>query len=159
HAGARPLLCARSRIIAHARIQLATPFDKERRCAASTISYTVGSMRPFFMTSILLSALLAGGNAAAATAERGEQIFRKALSYTVQIKSSVTMPFSGDGKGSILGAGFVIDAARGWILTNAHVVSRSPSRVEVAFNDQDFFDVVKVWVDPYMDIAIVKVPD
>ena len=97
--------------------------------------------------------------AAAADTERGEQIFRKALAYTVQIKSSVTLPFSGDSKGSTLGAGFVVDAERGWILTNAHVVSRSPSRVEVAFHDQDFHDAAKIWVDPYMDIAIVQTPE
>src|SRR5262245_46515498 len=115
-------------------------------------------MRALLTTSIMLWTLGNGG-AIAATADRGEQIFRKALTYTVQIKSSVSIPFSGDGKGSSLGAGFVIDAARGWILTNAHVVSRSPSRVEAAFSDQEFFDVAKVWVDPYMDIAIVKVPD
>ena len=108
---------------------------------------------------MLWSALVCASANGAAVAERGEQIFRKALNYTVQIKSSVSIPFAGDGKGSSLGAGFVIDAARGWILTNAHVVSRSPSRVEVAFSDQEFTDADKVWVDPYMDIAIVKVPD
>jgi serine protease Do len=97
--------------------------------------------------------------AGAAELDRGEQIFRKALGYTVQIKSSVSIPFSGDGKGSSLGAGFVVDAQRGWILTNAHVVSRSPSRVEVAFHDQEFAEATKVWVDPYMDIALVKVAD
>lgn len=95
----------------------------------------------------------------AAVPDGGEQIFRKALSYTVQIKSSVSIPFAGDGKGSSLGAGFVVDAARGWVLTNAHVVSRSPSRVEVAFHDKDFVEAAKVWVDPYMDIAILKVTD
>ena len=116
-------------------------------------------MRALSTTGIMLWTLLVSGSAAGAVAERGEQIFRKALAYTVQIKSSVTMPFSGDAKGSSLGSGFVIDAARGWILTNAHVVSRSPSRVEVAFHDQEFNDALKVWVDPYMDIAIVRVPD
>ena len=116
-------------------------------------------MRALLTTGIMLWILLVTGSATGAVAERGEQIFRKALSYTVQIKASVTMPFSGDSKGSSLGSGFVIDAARGWILTNAHVVSRSPSRIEVAFHDQDFSDAIKVWVDPYMDIAIVKVPD
>jgi S1-C subfamily serine protease len=94
--------------------------------------------------------------ARAAASDKGEEIFRKALGYTVQIKSSVSTPFAGDTKGSILGAGFVVDAERGWILTNAHVVSRSPSRVEVAFHDQEFHDAEKVWVDPYMDVAIVK---
>jgi S1-C subfamily serine protease len=116
-------------------------------------------MGTLFTAGIVVWALLGTGSAIAAAAERGEEIFRKALSYTVQIKSSVTMPFSGDSKGSSLGSGFVIDAARGWILTNAHVVSRSPSRVEVAFYDQEFNDAIKVWVDPYMDIAIVRVPD
>ena len=116
-------------------------------------------MRALFSTAIMLWSALASVAAGAAATEHGEQIFKKALSYTVQIKSSVSIPFAGDGKGSTLGAGFVIDAARGWVLTNAHVVSRSPSRVEVAFHDQDFIDAEKIWVDPYMDIAIVKVPD
>ena len=114
-------------------------------------------VRPY--RSIAVALAIAAGSTAAADADRGEQIFRKALGYTVQIKSSVSVPFAGDAKGSSLGAGFVIDAQRGWILTNAHVVSRSPSRVEVAFHDQDFHDADKVWVDPFMDIAIVKVPD
>ncbi|MCC6533980.1 MAG: trypsin-like peptidase domain-containing protein [Burkholderiales bacterium] len=100
--------------------------------------------------------LLAPAAGAATLVDRGEEIFRKALAYTVQIKNSVSVPFAGDAKGSSLGAGFVIDAQRGWILTNAHVVSRSPSRVEIAFHDQEFHDATKVWVDPYMDIAVVK---
>jgi len=111
------------------------------------------------LATCLIAALLAPSAGHAAAADQGEQIFKKALGYTVQIKSSVSIPFAGDSKGSSLGAGFVVDAARGWILTNAHVVSRSPSRVEVAFHERDFQDATKVWVDPYMDIAIVKVPE
>jgi len=107
---------------------------------------------------LLLQPLVAGV-AGAAVSDQVEHIFSKALSYTVQIKSSVTIPFSGDRKGSSVGAGFVVDGERGWILTNAHVVSRSPARVEVSFHDQEFAEVSKVWVDPFMDIAIVKVAD
>ncbi len=118
-------------------------------------SHRIGLLGPL----VLFAAASASAHVAAADTERGEQIFRKALAYTVQIKSSVTLPFSGDSKGSSLGAGFVVDAERGWILTNAHVVSRSPSRVEVAFHDQDFHDATKIWVDPYMDIAIVQTPE
>lgn len=95
----------------------------------------------------------------AADTDRGEDIFRKALAYTVQIESSVSIPFAGDAKGSSLGAGFVVDPARVWILTNAHVVSRSPSPVEVAFHEQEFAEASKIWVDPFMDIAILKVAD
>jgi serine protease Do len=104
----------------------------------------------------LVACLIAAGSLHAAVPDRGEEIFRKALAYTVQIKSSVSIPFAGDAKGSMLGAGFVVDAERGWILTNAHVVSRSPSRVEIAFHEQEFHDADKIWVDPYMDIALVK---
>ena len=86
-----------------------------------------------------------------------EDLFKRALSYTVQVKSTVPIPFSGDRKGSGLGAGFLVDAKRGWIMTNAHVVSRSPARVEVAFHGQEFAAATKVYVDPVLDLAIVKV--
>jgi S1-C subfamily serine protease len=114
---------------------------------------------PVLICRTLLLLPLVAGVARAAVSDQVEHIFSKALSYTVQIKSSVTIPFAGDRKGSSVGAGFVVDAQRGWILTNAHVVSRSPARVEVSFHDQEFAEASKVWVDPFMDIAIVKVAD
>jgi S1-C subfamily serine protease len=92
-------------------------------------------------------------------ADANEDAFKTALNYTVQIRATVPVPFDGDRKGSGLGAGFVVDAARGWIMTNAHVVGRSPSRVEVAFHGQDFTDAAKVYVDPFLDLAIVRVTD
>ena len=88
-----------------------------------------------------------------------EDAFKTALKYTVQIRATVPVPFDGDRKGSGLGAGFVVDAAQGWIMTNAHVVGRSPSRVEVAFYGQEFVEASKVYVDPFLDLAIVRVAD
>lgn len=88
-----------------------------------------------------------------------EDAFKTALNYTVQVRATVPVPFDGDRKGSGLGAGFVVDAARGWIMTNAHVVGRSPSRVEVAFHGQDFAEAAKIYVDPFLDLAIVRVAD
>ncbi|MBM3358556.1 MAG: trypsin-like serine protease [Betaproteobacteria bacterium] len=93
----------------------------------------------------------------AAHAPASEEVFKSALRYTVQIRTTVPVPFDGDRKGTGLGAGFVVDAARGWIMTNAHVVARSPSRVEVAFHGQDFAEASKVYVDPYLDVAIIRV--
>ncbi|MBI4190790.1 MAG: trypsin-like peptidase domain-containing protein [Betaproteobacteria bacterium] len=95
--------------------------------------------------------------ASAARADTSEEIFRNALKYTVQIKTTVPVPFDGDRKGSGFGAGFLVDAARGWVMTNAHVVSRSPSRVELAFHGQDFSEAVKIYVDPYLDLALIRV--
>jgi len=90
-----------------------------------------------------------------ARADNGEAAFRDALHYTVQVRTAVTTPLEGDMKGTSRGAGFVVDAARGWVMTNAHVVSRSPSRVELALQGGGFVAAEKVYVDPHLDLAIV----
>jgi S1-C subfamily serine protease len=107
----------------------------------------------------VLSALALALAALAIPSQANEDVFKDALLYTVQIKSTVPIPFAGDRKGSGLGAGFLVDAKRGWIMTNAHVVSRSPARIEVAFHGQEFLAASKVYVDPFLDFAIVKADD
>ena len=86
-----------------------------------------------------------------------EQVFRQARSYTVQIRTAVTLPFDGDSRTASVGAGFVVDAERGWVMTNAHVVARSPSKVMLAFRNGTYQPATKVYVDPYLDIAIVRI--
>ena len=51
-------------------------------------------------------------------------LFLRAIQYTVKIRTSVEIPFAGDDKGTVEGAGFLVDRERRWLLTNAHVVSR-----------------------------------
>jgi S1-C subfamily serine protease len=70
----------------------------------------------------------------------GTAYLTKAEGYTVKIRTSVKYPPMKDDKGSHSGAGFLIDAERGWIATNAHVSSRNPESVEIAFKDQSFID-------------------
>ncbi len=48
--------------------------------------------------------------------------------YTVKIRASVKYPPMKDNKGSHSGAGFLIDAERGWIATNAHVSLPKPGK-------------------------------
>ena len=43
----------------------------------------------------------------------------EANSYAVRIKSTVRFAFAGEEAGTSNGAGFLVDRARGWILTNA----------------------------------------
>ena len=105
-----------------------------------------------------LASLLANAPAAAG-ADLSEEIFKGALRYTVQVRTTLPVPFHGDRKGSGLGAGFVVDAGRGWIMTNAHVVGRSPSRVEVALHGQEYSEATKVYVDPFPDLAIIRVSE
>ena len=76
--------------------------------------------------------------------DNSEDIFSKARAYTVRIKTSVPVPFAGDSRGTLIGAGFVVDAGRGWIMTNAHVVSRSPAKVQVAFHGREFGQAAEI---------------
>ena len=86
-----------------------------------------------------------------------EKIFEDANNYTVKIKTQVETPFKEDAAGVFTGAGFLVDQERGWIMTNAHVVSKSPSKVEVAFKDRDYHLAKKIYLDSYLDIAILKI--
>ncbi len=88
-----------------------------------------------------------------------EDVFKEALKYTVKVETRVDTPFFEDQKGSFNAAGFLVDAERRWIMTNAHVVARSPSHVSVAFHEEEtFHPVEKFYVDPYLDLAILKLP-
>ncbi len=85
----------------------------------------------------------------------GEQAFAGARKWTVQIRGSVSRPFIEDQIGSYYGAGLVVDAKRGWILTNAHVASHSYATLGVAFADLKPIRAERVYVDPHLDLAVV----
>ena len=86
-----------------------------------------------------------------------ERIFEDANSYTVKIKTQVEIPFKEDEAGVFSGAGFLVDQERGWIMTNAHVVSKSPSKIEVAFKVKDYHLAKKIYLDSYLDLAILQI--
>jgi len=104
-----------------------------------------------FLTGLALS-LLATTALAESTAE---DAFRAARGWTVQIRTSVQEAFAEDEQGSFEGAGIVVDAARGWVLTNAHVASHSYSEMVLAFEDGKSMPAKRVYVDPFLDLAIV----
>lgn len=94
-----------------------------------------------------------------AYAGNAEKVFEQAPAYTVQIRTVVEVPFAEDWRSSSLGAGFVVDAERGWIMTNAHVSARSPSHIRIAFRGGKYKPATKVYVDPYLDLAILQLGD
>lgn len=58
-----------------------------------------------------------------------------------------------------LGSGVIVDAEKGYVLTNWHVV-RDADNIEVALNDDRKFDAEWVRTDPQTDLAIIKIkPD
>ena len=59
-------------------------------------------------------------------------------------------------KRTSLGSGVIIDGKRGFILTNAHVVTRSES-ITVALKDEREFQAQIVGIDPESDLAVLKI--
>jgi S1-C subfamily serine protease len=84
-----------------------------------------------------------------------ERAFESARGWTVYVRTSTTRPFIEDDQGSLSGAGVVIDSARGWVLTNAHVASHSYSDITVEFRGEKSLRAKPVYVDAYLDIAVI----
>ena len=65
---------------------------------------------------------------------------------------------SQDREVSALGSGFVIDAAKGYIVTNNHVI-RDADEIKVILHDDTSIDATLVGTDEKTDIAVLKVTD
>lgn len=119
------------------------------------------SFRPLTLALLLSSASLsvsATSVSPSQTADPLGRVLADTIDSVVQIRNTVRWPFGNDKRGSSKGAGFVIDAERGWIATNAHVVSSSPSKVSVNFRNEEPVDAKKIYVDPLVDFAILQIP-
>ncbi|MFM7028710.1 MAG: S1C family serine protease [Chakrabartia sp.] len=95
---------------------------------------------------------------AAQAVPRPNQILAEAAQYTVKIQVQNQIAFNQDEGGAISGTGFLIDRKRGWLLTNAHVATRSPSVVKLSFKGGDLIEAKRLHVDPIIDLAILQIP-
>jgi serine protease Do len=59
-------------------------------------------------------------------------------------------------KRTSLGSGVIIDGARGFVLTNTHVVEKSTT-ISVALNDKREFEATIVGMDPDSDLAVLRI--
>lgn len=88
---------------------------------------------------------------------QAKDVITDAAKYTVQVSTSTEFAFGRELKGTSRGAGLLIDRDRGWILTNAHVAKKSPSRVRVSFRDYPYIPAEKVYTDNHLDLAVLRV--
>jgi serine protease Do len=110
--------------------------------------------------SSLLSALVAvAGTSGIARADVGnpETIYADARQWTVEISSNISAAFNEDYGGAGEGTGFLVDAARGWVITNAHVAGHSPSELTVKWADGQKSKATAIYVDPHIDVAVLAV--
>lgn len=56
-----------------------------------------------------------------------------------------------------LGSGVVVDAARGYVLTNHHVIDKA-EQIRVMLSDGRRFDADVIGADPESDVAVVRIP-
>ncbi|MEX0976913.1 MAG: trypsin-like peptidase domain-containing protein [Woeseia sp.] len=89
-------------------------------------------------------------------AKNAEEMFADAARYTVRIDATISRAFIEDEVGAQHGAGFIVDEKRKWVMTNAHVVGYSPAKLRVEFSDGTTTDASKIYVDPYIDVAIIE---
>ena len=65
--------------------------------------------------------------------------------------------FARDKAGTINGAGFLVDIDSRYLVTNAHISGRGNAEIKIAFKDQEYVSAEAIYVDPYLDIAILYI--
>ena len=74
----------------------------------------------------------------------------------VSLKLSQLRDFDDVQQGGSTATGFVVDAERGIVLTNRHVVSSGPIRLSATFQNQERVDAVPMYRDPIHDFAFIR---
>ncbi len=96
--------------------------------------------------------------AQAQSGERAEwrNTLERISSGVVSIKVDSTRAFDTDWNQTSQATGFVVDAERGLILTNRHVVTPGPVRAEALFLNQEEVDLQPVYRDPVHDFGFYR---
>ena len=93
-------------------------------------------------------------------AQDNEAAWRKTLEQirpsVVSLRVNKTRPFDTESNTLLDGTGFVVDAARGIILTNRHIVSTGPVRGEALFANQEEIELERVYADPVHDFGFFR---
>ncbi|MFK7852627.1 MAG: trypsin-like peptidase domain-containing protein [Granulosicoccus sp.] len=74
----------------------------------------------------------------------------------VSLQLSQLRNFDDSEQGGSNATGFVVDAERGIVLTNRHVVGSGPIRISATFQNQERVDAVPLYRDPIHDFAFVR---
>lgn len=92
----------------------------------------------------------------AALSEATADLANRILRATVHFEAT---RFEEGDRTSGTGSGFVIDAARGLVVTNNHVVGSKDAVVRVMLHDGRKFEATVIGTDPKTDLAVVRIPE
>jgi len=99
--------------------------------------------------------LLFGASPAAADSA-AQRSFAEATRYTVKIEASTEFSFIERDSGAWSGAGFLVDRARRWVLTNAHVAGYVDTTLQASFKGQPNSGARALFVDNLLDLAVIE---
>jgi S1-C subfamily serine protease len=99
--------------------------------------------------------LLLGASPAAADSA-AQRSFAEATRYTVKIEASTEYSFIERDSGAWSGAGFLVDRARRWVLTNAHVAGYVDTTLQASFKGQPNRGARALFVDNLLDLAVIE---
>ncbi len=95
------------------------------------------------------------GSADVSAADWGE-VLERATPAVVSIRIDSVRAFDTGSAGNSVATGFVIDAERGLILTNRHVVSPGPTSAEAVFLNNEEVALDPIYFDPVHDFGIYR---
>ncbi|KAI9252321.1 trypsin-like cysteine/serine peptidase domain-containing protein [Phascolomyces articulosus] len=85
-----------------------------------------------------------------------EPTLERAIKAIVSIKASHVRSFDTETSGGYTATGFIVDAERGIILTNRHVVSPAPIVAQAVLTNYEEVDLKPVYRDPVHDFGFMK---
>ncbi|CAJ0542871.1 Ff.00g002950.m01.CDS01 [Fusarium sp. VM40] len=88
--------------------------------------------------------------------EAWQRAIEKVIGCVVSIKFSHPHNFDTEIAKTSEATGFVVDAARGLVLTNRHVVGPGPFSGYIVFNNQEEVDAYPIYRDPIHDFGFLK---
>ena len=95
-----------------------------------------------------------------AQAQDNEAAWRATLEQirpsVVSLRVNKTRPFDTESNTLLDGTGFVVDAGRGIILTNRHIVSTGPVKGEALFANQEEIELERLYADPVHDFGFFR---
>ncbi len=103
-----------------------------------------------------LLSIIPGRAATAAEPDDWQQTLDRVAQAVVSVKIDRTRAFDGDWNASSQATGFVVDAERGLLLTNRHVVSPGPTRAKAVFLDHEEVSLKPIYRDPVHDFGVYR---
>ncbi|MCO4743237.1 MAG: trypsin-like peptidase domain-containing protein [Proteobacteria bacterium] len=101
-------------------------------------------------------ALLVLTAAAAPTMPSWEETLDRVVPGVVSLRVTATRDFDTENAGNSVGTGFVVDAERGIILTNRHMVHAGPVLAEAVLLNNEELDLEPIYRDPVHDFGFYR---